>query len=903
MDERYVIGKILQRGRLLHVEGDGIRDFQHSANLYLELDIEVDSTNPFVGTALSAPCSYRDDTVVCPVIVQDDGKHYILLREEVFANAGEVNLSIGGINENKVVVTSNTIKFMISDSGSIKAEGTPPEIYWEIEVLNAMKVWYANSVDKPLTEILKQLDQMIATAKKQLEDTGAIITTAQQHQAEVNDLITTAHEQHSAVDKAISDAEDATKEADAAAVNAIEKATLANDAAAKADTSSKNADNAARLAETNASTANTAAVNANEKATLASEAADKAKNAASTADEKANLANAATETANTAAETAITAAANADNKAALANDAAANADTAAANADSKAKSAETSALAANTAAASANEKAGLADNAANEATAAATNANEKADIANAAAEKAGTAAQTATAAATNANEKAEQAENAKEAAEAITSEVQRKLDAGEFVGPIGKTGPVGPPGDAMALAFVQELPATGERSTLYFVPNGGTGNNSFDEFMWIKDAWEKIGSTEIDLSGYLPLTGGTVTGDMTIIGDMTLGKFSEFKILYREGWMNVFSNVDGTLTYGDITGGLELRCAIPPKWFDGNKKYPIATEEFANNKFLPLSGGALNGEVSIANNKSFVGVSTEGNKFNLIALNEYNNVFIGAKQLPVLINSSIVPVWNNGSVTKNLATEEYVNSATGDKVTDILENTYNITRDLSAFSMTIGYVDTELNFGASKLPVITLPQGSGFKHETIATQEYISGGMQSLNILNKGSFKINEKVVATYDSSQTSTGISIGDGSVKLTINSKYTPQVSINGAAKKNIATEYFVTNRTTTLTDTFSLSTRYSSHSSIWPLPDGWSAENCAIISIMYSINNGNTYCADNRYLPGANAMLWMTQMGDVFDNSAGGMVSNRMKLEFVHDSVAAENYKVKIVLQSLL
>ena len=147
MDKRYVIGKLLQRGRALFVDNESLRDFQHSANLYLELDIDQDADNPFIGTVLSAPCISHDDTVICPVIIQDDGKHYILLREEVFKNAGEVDLSIGGINEDKIVVTSNMIKITISDSGSIKAAGTPPEIYWEIEVLNAMKAWYENVVN------------------------------------------------------------------------------------------------------------------------------------------------------------------------------------------------------------------------------------------------------------------------------------------------------------------------------------------------------------------------------------------------------------------------------------------------------------------------------------------------------------------------------------------------------------------------------------------------------------------------------------------------------------------------------------------------------------------------------------------------------------------------------------
>lgn len=49
---------------------------------------------------------------------------------------------------------------------------------------------------------------------------------------------------------------------------------------------------------------------------------------------------------------------------------------------------------------------------------------------------------------------------------------------------------------------VEELPATGESGIIYLVPNGGTGTNTRDEYVWSENAWEKIGTTEIDLSEY-----------------------------------------------------------------------------------------------------------------------------------------------------------------------------------------------------------------------------------------------------------------------------------------------------------------------------------------------------------------------------------------------------------------
>lgn len=54
-----------------------------------------------------------------------------------------------------------------------------------------------------------------------------------------------------------------------------------------------------------------------------------------------------------------------------------------------------------------------------------------------------------------------------------------------------------------SVEVVQSLPASGETNTIYFVPiSGGTNPDVYDEYMYINNAWEKIGSTEVDLSNY-----------------------------------------------------------------------------------------------------------------------------------------------------------------------------------------------------------------------------------------------------------------------------------------------------------------------------------------------------------------------------------------------------------------
>lgn len=49
---------------------------------------------------------------------------------------------------------------------------------------------------------------------------------------------------------------------------------------------------------------------------------------------------------------------------------------------------------------------------------------------------------------------------------------------------------------------VQTLPQTGEKGIIYLVPNSGSGGNSYDEYIWTNNAFEKIGTTDVDLSQY-----------------------------------------------------------------------------------------------------------------------------------------------------------------------------------------------------------------------------------------------------------------------------------------------------------------------------------------------------------------------------------------------------------------
>lgn len=56
--------------------------------------------------------------------------------------------------------------------------------------------------------------------------------------------------------------------------------------------------------------------------------------------------------------------------------------------------------------------------------------------------------------------------------------------------------------------IVAKLPQSGVKGTIYLVPNSGSGNNSYDEYIWIQPEegegkFEFIGTTAVDLTGYV----------------------------------------------------------------------------------------------------------------------------------------------------------------------------------------------------------------------------------------------------------------------------------------------------------------------------------------------------------------------------------------------------------------
>lgn len=54
--------------------------------------------------------------------------------------------------------------------------------------------------------------------------------------------------------------------------------------------------------------------------------------------------------------------------------------------------------------------------------------------------------------------------------------------------------------ETIEFEVVSQLPQTGRAQTIYLIANSG---GSHDEYIYINSKWEKIGTTDIDLSGYV----------------------------------------------------------------------------------------------------------------------------------------------------------------------------------------------------------------------------------------------------------------------------------------------------------------------------------------------------------------------------------------------------------------
>lgn len=76
----------------------------------------------------------------------------------------------------------------------------------------------------------------------------------------------------------------------------------------------------------------------------------------------------------------------------------------------------------------------------------------------------------------------------------------------------------------LEIEIVDELPETGQEGILYLVPSEDSSEgNLYEEFVWVNDTWEQVGSASIDLSAY-----PTLAGDNEFTGENTFSDTTHF---------------------------------------------------------------------------------------------------------------------------------------------------------------------------------------------------------------------------------------------------------------------------------------------------------------------------------------------------------------------------------------
>lgn len=168
MDNAYVIARIRQKERKIEIADTNLIGYQYSANNYIELELDKSNDSPFKNMLITAAIRIGNakEIVTCP-LVEEDEKTYITLHQKVFETDGMKFLSIGGINENKIIITSNMLQIDVLESNPIIASVTPTEDYWQIEVKNAIDHWYATLIKPDLDSRQERVEQLINEAKNQ----------------------------------------------------------------------------------------------------------------------------------------------------------------------------------------------------------------------------------------------------------------------------------------------------------------------------------------------------------------------------------------------------------------------------------------------------------------------------------------------------------------------------------------------------------------------------------------------------------------------------------------------------------------------------------------------------------------------------------------------------------------
>lgn len=143
---------------------------------------------------------------------------------------------------------------------------------------------------------------------------------------------------------------------------------------------------------------------------------------------------------------------------------------------------------------------------------------------------------------------------------------------------------------------VQELPATGVKGTIYLIAHSHGTSDVYDEYMWINNQYEKIGNTDVDLSGYIPTVANATNKIPKFNANGTLSS-STYELNKTVPADAVFSDTKVTQNIAPVTGTFDLLMAKT----SGNHS---AETDNVNKSGSNLTFNVVNKQLTIDGNKA-----------------------------------------------------------------------------------------------------------------------------------------------------------------------------------------------------------------------------------------------------------------------------------------------------------
>ena len=258
------------------------------------------------------------------------------------------------------------------------------------------------------------------------------------------------------------------------------------------------------------------------------------------------------------------------------------------------------------------------------------------------------------------------------------------------------------------IQIVQTLPATGSTSTIYLVPKTASTNDSYDEYIYVNNNWEHIGSTEVDLSNYY-----TKTQTDTLLN----GKADEGITELTSSAINVWELNEGIYR-------LQENCSVR----FSNATTPSTTVDKSILIVRNDPSASVKNYVFFNGSKIYTGSSSSSSVFEQTILNSGNI----SNYLSDTSTSNVLSA-KQGKVLKDLIDDLSTVASTGDY--NDLTNKPSIpskTSDLSNDSGFItGYTETDPVFTASAAAGITSSDISNWNNKSDYKIYYTYHGQQS----------------------------------------------------------------------------------------------------------------------------------------------------------------------------